>query len=294
MIRHVRHLFTGLALAAALSCSVFASAQIAFVAVGVNGRTANSAAIGTIDTGSGVYNQIGLTQLGATNVQLSGIAFSSTGVLYGVSSDAATLYTVNTTTGALTPVGSTGIAPPSPTLGNLAGGLAFSPTGTLYLTDQRSNLYTLSTTTGAASLVGPVGNASSATIGFGNGGNLYQINNDPAQVTSDTLLDQVDTTTGHGSTIGTGTGFEDLFGLAFTGGTLFGFEGAKAGGNIIALDTATGLGTTTGAFTLNGSQQLFAATGFVAAVPEPSTLALLMSMGVAGTSVFLRRKRATA
>ncbi|MFO0849654.1 MAG: hypothetical protein U0871_14030 [Gemmataceae bacterium] len=87
-----------------------------------------------------------------------GMAYDNgNGVLYATGSGAGTsLYTVNTTTGLATLVGSTGISS-----GFI--GLAFDDaTGTLYMTaapggNGPSNLYTVNTTTGLATLIGATG-----------------------------------------------------------------------------------------------------------------------------------------
>jgi hypothetical protein len=96
-----------------------------------------------------------------------GLAFSGGGVLFGLSqgfgapNGQSSLYTINTTTGAVSLVGALNV-PAAAT--ELLGGLAFAPDGTLYaeLSDgtTSSTLYTVSTTTGQATLVG--------SIGFGN------------------------------------------------------------------------------------------------------------------------------
>ncbi len=294
MIRHVRHLFTGLALAAGLSCSVFASAQTIYVAGGPISAAATPGVLGTINPITGVFSLIG-----TTSTELTGIAFSPiTGVLYGVSADATTLYTVNAATGALTTVGATGLGTGT---FDIADGLAFRSDGTLFLADatgaggSASNLYTVSTTTGAASVVGAIGNQSSATIGFDGSGNLFEINN---QVTPNTLV-SLNQSTGAGTTVGS-VPFRDISGLAFSNGILFGFtdtnqSGANTTNSVVAVNTTTAGATFISSYNLGNGNVITAATPFQgAAVPEPSTLALLMGMGVTGTGVFLRRKRATA
>lgn len=296
MIRHVRHLFTGLALAAGLSCSVFASAQTIYVAGGNISAATTTGILGTINPITGVFSLIG-----TTSTELTGIAFSPlTGVLYGVSADATTLYTVNASTGALTVVGATGLGTGANF--DIADGLAFRSDGTLFLADATgaggtaSNLYRVSTTTGAASVVGAIGNASSATIGFDGSGNLFEINN---QVTPNTLV-SLNQSTGAGTTVGS-VPFRDISGLAFSNGLLFGFtdtnqSGANTTNSVVAVNTGPGAGAVfVSSYNLGNGNVITAATPFQrAAVPEPSTLALLMGMGVTGTGVFLRRKRANA
>jgi hypothetical protein len=88
------------------------------------------------------------TLIAHTADTLEALAFSSTGVLYGLGKNDGDLYTVNTTTGAMALVGNVGVSIGSPT-----GGLAFAPNGTLYATLDDA-LYTLNTTTGQATPVG--------------------------------------------------------------------------------------------------------------------------------------------
>ncbi len=96
------------------------------------------------------------TVVSAAIPQLDGLAFSSTGTLYGLSQGGAALYTINTSTGVATEVGTgTGIAG---TFG--FGGLAFGPSGTLFagLADfsDPSHLYSIDPLTGTAVSIGAV------------------------------------------------------------------------------------------------------------------------------------------
>jgi hypothetical protein len=100
-----------------------------------------------------------ITNIGATNLQIRGLSFDTNhNILYGV--DDFNLYTINTTTGAATLVGSTGLAE------SLEGIAYDAATNTLYLNTglNDESLYTLNTTTGAATLVGP--NGSVAGLGI--------------------------------------------------------------------------------------------------------------------------------
>lgn len=95
--------------------------------------------------------------IGNTSVALDGLAVDSGGVLYALGqgdsgeSDPATvdteLYSVNKTTGALTPIGPIGVPQNSP-----IAGLTFSPDGTLYASID-DKLYTINPSTGAATIV---------------------------------------------------------------------------------------------------------------------------------------------
>jgi hypothetical protein len=92
----------------------------------------------------------------ATRVFLDGLAVEA-GTLFGLQQGGAGFYTVNTTTGIPTLVGSTGITG----IAYSFGGLAFnSNSGTTYgalANNNLSNLYTINTVTGAATLVGAIG-----------------------------------------------------------------------------------------------------------------------------------------
>jgi hypothetical protein len=96
-----------------------------------------------------------ITTIGATGVGFfgTGMAFrASTNTLFATGFDGS-LYTINTTTGAATIVGSTGLS-----FTNAWQGLAFDGSGTLFLNAaDNDNLYTINTTTGAATLVGANG-----------------------------------------------------------------------------------------------------------------------------------------
>ena len=88
------------------------------------------------------------TLIAHTADTLEALAFSSAGTLYGLGKNDGDLYTIDTTTGAMSLLGNVGVAIGSPT-----GGLSFSPTGVLYATLD-DNLYTLNTTNGQATAVG--------------------------------------------------------------------------------------------------------------------------------------------
>ena len=261
----------------ALFCPRFSAAQTIWVTGGHVGQ--QTGIIGTM-TPAGVF-----TQVGVTDTQLSGIAFSPSGVLYGISTDATTLFTINANTGALTTIGATGLD------AGQSDGLAFRADGALFLANQVSSLYTLDTGTGAASLVGAIGNASVGTIAFDDGGHLFQTNDDPANGASDLdVLDTLDQTTGAGTAVGepgANTAFTGIFGLAFSNGALFGFDDSN---HVIRLDTVTGFGTQVGVYQLPDSQIVLAATA-ASTVPEPSAAALLSGFMASGAAFLWRRKQ---
>jgi hypothetical protein len=83
---------------------------------------------------------------------MDGMAFDSSGTLYGLAQSTGNIYTINTTTGALTLVGGSGQS-------GVRGALAFSPAGTLYACFSGSGFATFCTinpATGAATVIGSV------------------------------------------------------------------------------------------------------------------------------------------
>ena len=107
----------------------------------------------TLDTTTGAGSPVGPLGLDATMQDVSGIAFSPAGTLYGwTESNPDTLITIDTTTGAATVVGSL-----SPNSTRILGGLDFDPdSGVLYWNDGVS-LHTVDPATAATQLVGTTG-----------------------------------------------------------------------------------------------------------------------------------------
>ena len=99
------------------------------------------------------------TLVAMTADTLEALAFRSDGTLFGLGKLDGNLFTINTTTGAMTLVGNVGISVGSPT-----GALAFDPSGQL-LASLDDKLYTLNTTTGAATPIGS-SDPSVSDVGF--------------------------------------------------------------------------------------------------------------------------------
>ena len=89
------------------------------------------------------------TNIGDMGIAMADIAMSPSGILYaqGPVGSPRSLYTVNTTTAAITLVG--------PVTGAIINGLAFDANGILYATDN-GQLYSIDTSTGAPTLIGPL------------------------------------------------------------------------------------------------------------------------------------------
>ena len=215
--------------------------------------------LGTLDPTTGTITAIGPTNVGSTPVLLGGLAFGLDGKLYGLGGDN-NFYSVNTTTGALTLIGFTGI---------LAGGWSMGNTsdGTVYA-DANGVVYTINPTTGAPTTVGHLPFNTGADINGDDRGNLYIINN------SDHGLYSASRATGVGTLIGgTSNTYGNIFGMAFANGTMYAMQ--QGGTGLYAVNLTTGNAT----FVTNFSTSIIgdistAAAPLVSSVPEPSSLAL--------------------
>jgi hypothetical protein len=153
---------------AAANVAALAQGDIAFNSAGTLFIASSTQQSGLFSgTNGALYSEIGGTTTvlnGSFAPKFDGIAFNSTGTLYGLSREVAngpgsfidSLYTLNTTNGTPTLVGLTGIN--DSTL-NAFAGLAFSSNGTLYAivgNTVASRLYTINPATGAATLVNPI------------------------------------------------------------------------------------------------------------------------------------------
>jgi hypothetical protein len=220
--------------------------------------------LGTVDMATGSTSLIGVM-----NRQMTDLAFSPTGVLYGTTFSQ--LYTIDTSTGATTLVG---------THNTNINSLVFGSDGTLY--GGSNVLYTLNTATGAASAIGNMGASSSGDLAFV-GGKLYL----SATAGNDSLR-LIDPATGAGSFVGN-IGRSSVFGLASPDGSdLYGMSG----NSVFEIDPATGAAGPT-IYSLAGFSSVYGTTFYGEAtppIPEPSTYAL-MALGLAVVGLVARRRR---
>jgi hypothetical protein len=164
----------------------------------------------TIDPTTGVATVIG--SLGSLSA--SDISFRSDGTLFGYQAGgqgggSRSMLTINLTTGAATAVGTTGYT------GTAGGGLAFGPSGILYLSAIGGNatLDSLNTTTGAIIPGGPTMFGAPVTGGgvmnsmkFNAAGILYAINSDQNVVTTTNYLVTINPDPGSGTVAPVGPG----------------------------------------------------------------------------------------
>lgn len=200
--------------------------------------------------------------VGPTGVVLTDLAFAPSGALFGITFSA--LYSVDPDTGATMFIGPLGVG--------TMNALTFRDDGTLFAADNSiGQVYTVNTSTGAATaLPMPLGggHVSSGDLEFDDLGNLYLSANFGI---SDLVA--VDQTTGEGTLIGS-MGFSNVFGLAFSNGTMYGFS--HPSNQVFTVDLITGAGSSP--FALDPATPVFGASA--QQIPEPGTLALFLSGGL--------------
>jgi hypothetical protein len=233
---------------------------------------------GTMDFTTGTFTQIGPT---VNDNDLAGLAVLGS-TLYGMAynNPSGSLYSINTTTGVETAVGTPGVR-----IDEFG-----STTTTLYGVDSTGNLYSISTS-GAATLIGNMGIPVLGTVNSlsSNGTSLFFSNN--------SSFYSVNTSTGAATEIGSAGSLGVLMSsMLFEGGTLYGEDVTVTGPHPNpTIDTINPLtGTDNGVFTSQSTTNAFVGLAPFpipsgTSTPEPGTWAMLAG-GV--LLVVLRRRRA--
>jgi hypothetical protein len=229
-------------------------------------NTQNPTAFGTADLGGLTYSSIS----SSLSQQLNGLA-SANGNLYAEGRTSATLYQINTSTGALTSVGSTSVD--FVDIGSTLSGL--------FGLDSSGNLYSINAATGTSTLLGSTGltigsnyslSNGSSTLFFANGSdsNLYTLN---TATGAPTLLGFM----GNGVQLGHSVGIA-MSALDYVNGTLYGDENFPGSNVEYTFNTTTGAGTAVGQLSgapssAEGWAQIV---GGSSSTPEPGTFGLLL------------------
>jgi hypothetical protein len=233
-----------------------------------------------IDPATGTLVRVGAITDNGRSMGMEGLAFSPTLGLFGV--EDGVLYTVDSDTGRAAGVG---------TLGVSLTAMVYGPNGVLYGT-AGNKLYAVNTSNGHASLIGsgisPESEAGSGNhnspedLEFDSSGHLYATGGDD----DPNSLYLINPATGAGTRIGKpgAIGFGEVGGLAFVGGTMYGFT---EDGPEITINLSNGMGTL-----LRNLGVGFEATAVdpPGETPEPASL-LLVGLALPGLFRWRRRWR---
>jgi hypothetical protein len=234
----------------------------------------------------GSTNYVSPTGVITTGVLLSDIAQNTAGSLYAIdapTSSTSDFYTLNSSTAVLTQKVAESV---------YLNALAFDAKGTLWAAGI-NQIYTVDTGTGAlTTLSNPIGIAGytvSGDLAFF-GGNLYVTESKNA--TTPDILVEINTTgtdIGAGTQVGTNLGVIGVKGLATVGDTLYGFSGNSA----YTIDPTSGTATLISGVDLGfGSNgEVHGAASAPEAVPEPSSLALVVIGALTGIGCGWRQRR---
>lgn len=225
--------------------------------------------LATVST-AGVVHIIGTARYPSGAPILFGdIAVSAAGKVYGSDyGNGDDLYEVSTVDASPTKIGNSGLA---------YWGMTFGSNGTLYAADAGA-LYSVNVGTGALTLIGLNGATLAGDIEFV-GGKMYE-------TATDGYLYEINTSTGISTKIGNGTLDPTIYGLAYQGGVLYGFNYY---GHMLSIDVTNGTATDLGTLTGDGLEgYILGASTAPSAVPEPATLTLALALGAG----LIRRRRA--
>ena len=237
--------------------------------------------VSTSDASMTLIGNTGLTYPGSLEYRQSDGTLFAFSVNMGVGAPVPTLYTINPSTAAATPVGPLGIG------STYEGGLAIAPDGTAYGVNQGNasscTLFSLNLSTGAATNIGLIGNGFHDINGLTcrSDGKLVGLDG-----TTNSLLEIDPTTSANISTIASLTqGVGPVGGIAYDGQGYYLATGGTGSNSLYAVDVSTGALTPIGSFspTITGTGVSGLAGTYI---PEPAGLGLV---GLALLAV--RRKR---
>jgi hypothetical protein len=206
----------------------------------------------SIDLGTKTLVTVGPFHAPMTNGSedvITDLAVAPSGTIYVISKSA--LYTADPSDGHVTLVG------PVTTCGMDNVALTTTPNGNLYVADFKGSFckIDLSTTPPTVTTIGQIGGGlaiSGDLVAVADGtvyGTAYKLADQPGQGSNtNNLLIKIDPSTGHSTQTVGSTGSPKLFGVAFSGGQVFGFT-HDGTGNVVTIDPTTGVGSHYNTFT---------------------------------------------
>ncbi len=202
-----------------------------------------------VDVGTLAPQTIG-TMSGLGTQSLTDLAIDKADKMIGITLDK--LYTINSTTGAATLITDLSASAKNFTsLSFIPENLNDPNSGDILVSaNSFGEVYEIDSTTGTATMLGDFGTMGASQIGSSGdligvrGLGIYATVNVGTDPGNQDFLARIDPTTWTAQVIGSGTGFNDIFGLAFWGDKIYGFVSmGTTAGKIITIDPTTGVGT---------------------------------------------------
>jgi len=248
---------------ATLALALSTSASAAFITIGTS-----TGGIYDVDTATGVATEL---IAGGIGPFMTDLARDASGNLFGI--NFSNLYSIDTDNDTFSVVGSLGVGGMNALTFNGA-----TLYGSSYISE---GLYTINTGDGSVSRQGTEGShVSAGDLAFDADGTMYLLANTGAD---DTLV-SVDTVTGSTSAIGSGTGIDGAFGMAFVDSVMYAVSSA---GVLYTVDTVAGsLSSPVSISGITGA--VYGAT--ISAVPIPATV-WLFATGMLGLLGFSRKRQ---
>lgn len=237
---------------------------------------------GQLDLNTGSYTAIGSLSGLASGENLYGMGFGPANHLYGFSSGStATLYQINTTTGALTSEG---------TISQSVRDATTASNGTFYAISQDSNATSFSLTPPSTSV------SNSHSTGIQSTGMMAVTSDGSTAYTTavdnsgNDVLYSINTATGQATMVGSlgSTNKIEISNGLFVNGTLYGFD--QTYNMIVTINTSNATWSEVATYSTPNASTIVGSAA--SAVPEPSTVTMgLMALLTGGSIGLLRRKR---
>jgi hypothetical protein len=202
-----------------------------------------------VDVGTLAPQTIGMMS-GLGTQSLTDLAIDKADKMIGITLDK--LYTINSTTGAATLITDLSASARNFTsLSFIPENLSDPNSGDILVSaNSFGEVYEIDSTTGTATMLGDFGMMGASQIGSSGdligvrGLGIYATVNVGTDPGNQDFLARIDPSTWTAQVIGSGTGFNDIFGLAFWGDKIYGFVSmGTSAGKIITIDPTTGVGT---------------------------------------------------